>query len=289
MWRVLFARPRAIDADAVARAIVARLDALVGELSHWAADSRLSAFNRAAAGTWISLPSDFAHVIAAALRIAEESGGAFDPAIGRLVNLWGYGPPGRAAAPPDDAAIDALLATSNWRRLAFDADAGRLRQPGGVSLDLSGIAKGHAVDAVAGVLRAAGVRHFLAEIGGELVGHGIRPDGDPWWVDLEQPPGVTLPRLRVALHGLAVATSGNYRRGDHNLDPRTGRMPAGGVVSASVIHATAMEADAWATALTVLGPDAGIAAAERAGLAARIVTSGAGERLSPALMAMLSG
>ena len=128
------------------------------------------------------------------------------------------------------------------------------------------------------------------EIGGELVGRGIRPDGDPWWVELEVPPGATLPPLRVALHELAVATSGDYRRGAHTLDPRTGQPATNGVLSVSVLHATAMEADAWATALAVLGSSCGLAAARAAGLAARIVAVVDGqvlEELSPALRAMI--
>ncbi|MFC3580030.1 FAD:protein FMN transferase [Sphingomonas hylomeconis] len=287
-WRVLFVPPRGADTGVVQRAIVTRLAGLVAEMSHWDSGSILARFNRAAAGTWTTLPPDFAHVMAAGLRSAALSEGAFDPAIGRLVDLWGFGPPGAMPA-PDAAEIAAARAASGWQRLDFDPAARRLRQPGGVALDLSGIAKGHAVDALADVLRASGVRHALVEVGGELAGFGIRPDGDPWWVDLEAPPGADLPPLRVALHGLAAATSGDYARGAHNLDPRTGRPAAHGVVSVSVLHASAMEADAWASALTVLGPG-GITLADRMGLAARIVTVTGGamrEHLSAALTAML--
>ncbi|MEN2784961.1 FAD:protein FMN transferase [Sphingomonas qilianensis] len=287
-WRVLFVpQPRA-GAAAIRAAIVARLDGIVAEMSHWEPGSLLSKFNRAAAGTWMALPPDFAHVMAAALRIAALSEGAFDPAIGRLVDLWGFGPPGPMPA-PDAPGIIAARAQSGWHRLAYDPALRRLRQPGGVGLDLSGIAKGFAVDAVAGLLQAAGIRHALVEIGGELAGFGIRPDGDPWWVDLETPPGIDLRPLRVALHGLAVATSGDYARGAHNLDPRTGYPASHGVVSVSVLHASAMEADAWASALTVLGP-AGLALADRERIAARIVTHDGGaarEHLSAALGGML--
>jgi len=216
------------------------------------------------------------------------SGGAFDPTIGRLVDLRGFGPVA-APAPPDAGAVDAAMTASGWRRLAFSAGDRRLYQPGGVSLDLSGIAKGFAVDAVADVLARVGVVHCLVEIGGELAGRGVRPDGQPWWVDLETPPGVALPPLRIALHGIAVATSGDYRRGDHTLDPRTGRSIGNNVVSASVIAADALTADAWATALTVLGPVAGMALAAAEGIAARIVTREGREYLSPALAGMLAG
>ena len=167
----------------------------------------------------------------------------------------GFRPRPRRLRRPSAAEIETARATSGWPRLSFAPAGAHLRQPGGIALDLSGIAKGHAVDAVADLLHDAGIANALVEIGGELVGRGIRPDGDPWWVDLESPPGLTLAPLRIALHGLAVATSGDYRRGAHTLDPRTGRPIDTGVVSASVIHETALDADAWATALTVLGPD----------------------------------
>lgn len=288
-WTVRFAAGGGLDPAALRTAITARLDDIVAEMSHWAADSHLSAFNRAPAGSWHILPRDFAAVIAAGLDVADRSAGAFDPTIGRIITLRGFGPE-QISSPPDEAAIAAAHAAAGWRRLAFDHAAYRLRQPGGMSLDLSGIAKGYAVDAIANLFGAAGIRHWLVEIGGELRGDGIRPDGDPWWVDLEDPPGAALPRLRIALHGLAVATSGDYRRGAHTIDPRTGRSTTHGLTSVSVIHDTAMLADAWATALTVLGPDDGFALAARERLAARFLcrtSLGVEERLTPALAAMI--
>jgi thiamine biosynthesis lipoprotein len=289
-WSVRFAAPAATDPAPIRRAIVARLAGLVAEMSHWAPDSLLSRFNRSAPGTWTTLPADFAHVMARGLSIAETTHGAFDPAIGKLVDAWGFGPVA-IASPPSAAKVETARAVSGWSRLSFASTGPHLHQPGGVALDLSGIAKGHAVDAVADLLRDAGIANALVEIGGELVGRGIRPDGDPWWVDLESPPGLTLPPLRIALHGLAVATSGDYRRGAHTLDPRTGRPIETHVVSASVIHATALDADAWATALTVLGVE-GLDLAREQGIAARLVTEIGGtaqEYLTPALAAMLEG
>ncbi|MGA1798747.1 FAD:protein FMN transferase [Sphingomonas sp. 4RDLI-65] len=290
-WSVRLAAPAGTDLSSLRQAIVARLAGLVAEMSHWAPDSLLSRFNRSAPGTWTTLPPDFAHVIARGLTIAETTRGAFDPAIGRLVDIWGFGPIA-VAAPPSAPEIEIARAASGWSRLSFSPAGAHLRQPGGVALDLSGIAKGHAVDAIADLARDAGIGNALVEIGGELVGRGIKPDGDPWWVDLESPPGLTFPSLRIALHGMAVATSGDYRRGAHTLDPRTGRPIDTGVVSASVIDQTALEADAWATALTVLGPVEGIDLARVHGIAARLVTmidGTAREYLTPALAAMLAG
>jgi thiamine biosynthesis lipoprotein len=288
VWRVRFAVPAGCDLIALRRAIERRLAELVAEMSHWVSESLLCRFNRGLPGSWVRLPPDIAAVMAAGFDVAARSGGAFDPAIGRLVDLWGFGARPHDAV-PTDTAISAALNVSGWRRLAFDRGAGWLHQPGGVALDLSGIAKGYAVDALARLLWEQDVAHALVEIGGECRGFGVRRDGDPWWVDLEVPPGVSVAPLRVALHGLAVATSGDYVRGRHTIDPRDGR-PVRAVLSVSVLHTSAMLADAWASALTVLGPGPAEAAAVREDLATRCLFRDNGrvrEWISPALQAML--
>lgn len=285
-WRVLVATPAAHDMGPLGSAIRRRLEWLVAEMSHWLPTSVLCRFNQSAAGSWAALPADFANVVGAALQIARRSGGAFDPALGRLTDCWGLGP--RAIVdPPQPAEIAAAMAASGWQTLQFDHAGRRLLQPGGTWLDLSGIAKGHAADAVAAVVAEAGYLHTLVEIGGECVGRGLKPDGDPWWVELETPPNLSVARLRVALHDLAVATSGDYVRGAHTLDPTTGRPIAHDTVAVSVLHASAMIADAWASALTVLPPGRALGLAAREGLAVRIVSRAGQEWLSPALQAML--
>lgn len=287
-WRVRCALPAGVDPDRLRHAIDARLDDLVAQMSHWDAASTLSRFNASPAGAAADLPGDFAAVIDLSLRMAHASGGAFDPAIGRLVDLWGFGPPGPRPV-PDDAAVAAARAASGWRRLRRDPDGRRLVQPGGLALDQSGVAKGYAVDAVADLLGDHGIAHCLVEIGGELVGRGIRPDGDPWWVELENPPGIATAPIRVALHQCAVATSGDYHRGRHSIDPRTGRPVANGVRSVSVIAGSAALADALATAITIAWPDGGLIAAQR--VAARIVVGNGDdmqEFLTDPLRAMLA-
>ena len=271
-------------------AIAGRLADIVAQMSQWEPTSLLSRFNRAAAGTWFMLPRDFAAVLTAALTIARMTSGAFDPTHGRAAALLGFGAEPMPRVEPTHAQLGTALACAGWQRLAFDPDARCVQQPGGLWLDFSGIGKGFAVDAVTDLLTTYGFEDALVEIGGELAGRGLRPDGQPWWVDLESPPAAALPPLRIGLHELAVATSGDYVRGAHTLDPRTGRPLPSGVVSTSVLHPRAMLADAWATALTVLGAEAGMAAATREGLAVRIVTrerNGLVEHLSPALIAMI--
>jgi thiamine biosynthesis lipoprotein len=176
----------------------------------------------------------------------------------------------------------------------LDAPGLRARRTGAATIDLSGIAKGFGVDLVAETLLAQGLRHFLIEVGGELRGHGLRPDAQPWWVDVARPPRSPAAPLRAALHELSVATSGDYlrwldaggERHAHTLDPASGRPVRNGVHSATVLHASCMMADAWATALTVLGPYRGMALAEAKGIAAQMI-AGDREFLSAALIAML--
>ncbi|MBB3694277.1 FAD:protein FMN transferase [Sphingomonas sp. BK580] len=283
-WRVRYAGR--VAPEAAAAAITARLAALVDQMSHWEPGSALSRFNDAPAGSWHELPADIARVVGLALALAERSGGAFDPAIGALVDAWGFGPAGARVAPGPREIADAL-ALGGWCRLEWDAPRRRLRQPGGVRLDLSGIAKGYAVDAVADLLGELGLRHCLVEIGGELVGRGWRPDGDPWWVDLETPDGAGVSPLRVAAHQLALATSGSYVRGAHNLDPRTGAPPAHAAVSASVIAPTAALADALATIAVVAAPASVMALDYPIRLIVR-TNDGYRELLSPRLDEMLT-
>jgi thiamine biosynthesis lipoprotein len=285
-WRVRAALPPGTDRRALSEAVQQRLDGLVAQMSHWDTGSLLMAFNQAPAGHWQALPQDFARVMACGVEIADRSGGAFDPALGRLTDLWGLGP-NPAAAEPEPGALHEALGHSGWQRLAFDPAAGRLRQPGGLWLDLSGIAKGYAADAVADLLAARGVGHALAEVGGECVGRGLRPDGDPWWVEAEAPPGFAGPPLRIALYQLAVATSGDYLGGAHTLDPAYGRPAIHETTSVTVIAASCMEADAWASALLVLPFEAALALAFRERLCARWIARDGSERLSPALSALL--
>lgn len=280
--------------------IQAQLDLVVAQMSHWQDDSILGIYNRASAGSWHVLPPEFLDVMRCALDVAALSQGAYDPTAGAIVNLWGFGPGSAYAAPdfrpPDDVAIGAALADCGWQRVRFDA-AQRMFQPGGLQLDLSSIAKGYGVDLVARYLHANGIDHFLVEVGGELRGAGMKPDGQPWWVSLEEPDDDSVTTI-AALHGLSVATSGDYRRHfeyagrryAHTLDPRSGYPLADGVASVTVLHEDCMRADAWSTALTVMGVEAGLACAETHGIAARFLLHDAGafrEHASTAFAGML--
>jgi len=278
-----------------------QLDEVVAQMSHWEAGSDLGRFNRAPAGTWQQLPAAFYEVLAYALDVCRQSGGACDPCAGALVNLWGFGPVNRYDVPgfqsPTPQQAQAALPV---QRVVLDPATRSALQPGGVQLDLSAIAKGYGVDCLARWLEAQGCHHYLVEVGGELRGAGVKPDGQPWWVALEQV--IDAPEnddgIVAALHGLAVATSGDYRRFylndarryPHTIDPRSGAPIEHGIASVTVVAASCMACDAWSTALTVLGLDDGMALAEQRGIAARFVVRSAGglqEYLSSHMRALL--
>jgi thiamine biosynthesis lipoprotein len=284
--------------------IVAELQQVIDATSSWEPGSALSRYNRAPAGTWVELPPTLATVVAAGLEVARATDGAFDPTLGALVDLWGFGAAPSTQRPPSIELLTSARASAGWRRLAFDEARARLYQPGGVQLDLSGIAKGHGVDRVVGLLAESGIEDCLVEIGGELRGAGCKPDGLPWWVGVDAPPAIdgsaVPPTTVIALHDLSVATSGDHRRQfvhdghryHHTLDPRTGQPVVAAPAAVTVLHPSCMLADAWATALTVLGTGQGLACATARGLAALFVERtehGLRERLTPAFAALQDG
>ncbi len=297
-WSVRFVESAHVSLELLRRVIEGILDGVVREMSPWIPDSDISRYNNAPAGTWCVLPPDFLTVLRCALSVADLSGGAYDPAVGALIDLWGFGPHGCPHV-PDVAAIAAAREQCGWKRIKLDG--AHLLQPGGVRLDFSSIAKGFTVDKISTRLASLGVADHLVEIGGELTGHGTKPDGSPWWVALERCDGDVAQAREtiVALHGWAIATSGdsqrffehNGARVSHTIDPRTGYPASNIVASVAVLHRSCMCADAWATAFAALGPDEGHGLAVDLNLAARFVLrerSGIAEKLTPRMSAMLN-
>lgn len=277
-WSLRFDNPAMMPLDAVRRSAEAALQRVVSQMSTWEPGSDISRFNRAAAGSVFVLEPEFAEVLAAATRWAAASDGAIDPTVGALIALWGFGAHADAAMvlPPSPARIAEARARIGWQRLAFDRGARTIVQPGGIWLDLSGIAKGFAVDLVADALRSIGLSDFLVEVGGELRAMGRRPDGNRWQVLVEALPGTT---QRVALEDMAIATSGDRwhlrehdgQRWSHTIDPRSGTPTRHTLASVTVLHRACIDADALATVLTVLGPDEGLAFARQHGVASLFV------------------
>lgn len=305
-WSVRAVLPAGLSLQRWQEGIQSVLDLVDGQMSTYRPQSPLSRFNQAPAGSWHALPAECFEVVRRALRLARDSGGAYDPTVGPLVNLWGFGPDAARREPPSDDAIEAARARIGWWRLKLDEATRSLYQPGGVYLDLSSIAKGYGVDLVGQHLDGLGVGAWLVEVGGELKGHGTKPDGSLWRIGIERPGAASgavghvdqLSRILV-LGGRAIATSGDYRRrfesdGDaysHHIDPRTGRPVPHRVASVSVLADEAVDADPMGTLMTVLGPERGMALARERGQAVMFILHGANgleERLSPAFAAALA-
>ena len=260
--------------------VQALLDLINRQMSTYQPDSDISRFNTSAQGTVLHLTPDFRRVLASALHWAEESGGAYDPTVGPLVNLWGFGPDLRHDKSPSASAIEAAMARVGWQNLGFDESASVIQQSGNTRLDVSSLAKGFAVDRIAEHLEFLGVESYMIDIGGDLRVGAQKPDGQGWHIAIERPvSGTREINSVVVVQRLAVATSGDYRnffRDDgraysHIIDPRTGYPVAHGLASVTVLHKSCMEADALATLLTVLGPKEGLVFAQARGLAVLLI------------------
>jgi thiamine biosynthesis lipoprotein len=251
-----------------------RLEQVNDSMSTYRPQSELSRFNRKGrAGEPFPVSADMLAVMATSARVFDLSGGAWDGTVMPLVDLWGFGPAGAVDEPPSDEAVRTALGHVGFGRIEVRSGALVKKDPA-VTLDLASIAKGYGVDAVAALLRGEGVADFIVEIGGEIYAHGVRRDGRPWRVGINRPRPDSAPDdvFGVALlRDQAFATSGDYRnyftsggvRYSHVLDPRTGRPVTNGVVSVSVLAPDCTLADGLATAVMVMGAEAGVALLEK--------------------------
>ncbi|MCH2486686.1 MAG: FAD:protein FMN transferase [Erythrobacter sp.] len=272
-WSLEAIAPRSVSPDRVEAVLARCFSCVIDQMSQWDSDSQISRFNHGAAGTRHGIGPQFRQVLGCAFAIQKASNGAFDPLLGQTSSVWGFG----AETANDPFEVIASLSRYDRTSILTD-DPAILLQPGGAALDMSGIAKGYAVDLALASLEQLGIEHALLDIGGELKAIGFRGDGLPWWVDLAQPPRSAAPATRIGLSGWSVATSGHWERRrhangrswSHTLDPVTNR-PTNDTSSATVLHPGCMQADALATALIVMGMEEGIRFADRHKLPARIV------------------
>ncbi|MDH5751947.1 MAG: FAD:protein FMN transferase [Deltaproteobacteria bacterium] len=265
----------------------ARLHELTMALSNWEEESEISRFNRMPPHEEFVPGADFLAVLGSAQALSMDTQGAFDPTIGPLVELWGFGtgakntgPPGIGSqdplaqtASPSQEQIDQALRRVGWRHIRLSG--GRVSKDiQGLQLDLSAIAKGYGVDEIGRLLLEQGYTAYLVEIGGEVAVLGNSPGGKPWQVGVEEPnesplqagPGGNDILTALGVRSGGVATSGSYRQfrieGDakphHIIDPRTGRPTSPGLVSVTVVARDCMSADAAATALMVMGVEKGL-------------------------------
>ncbi len=288
--KVLDTAPGA-DRDALADTIDGTLANINAAVSTYDADSELSRFNASASTEWIDLSAVMHTVLAEALRVSRLTHGAFDVTVGPAVNLWGFGPDGVADALPAPEQVDDMKRRVGFAQLMLRDSPPALRKARrDVYVDLSAIAKGYAVDRMAELLDARGFEHYLVEIGGEMRVRGSSARGGAWRVAVERPLSSQRSVQRIlTLTDTGLATSGNYRnfferngkRYSHTIDPRTARPVAHALASVTVLHPSAMTADALATAFSVLGTAQGLALAERNDIAALFIDVN-GEVLSEA-------
>lgn len=255
-------------------------------MSTYQPDSEISQFNALPVDASTSPSKPFLRVLETAMGVGGLTGGAYDITVGPLVDLWGFGSTGSITAPPGAAEISRALAAVGQGYLSVDSATGKVTKRKNVALDFSSLAKGYAVDQVAQYLQDNGITRYLVEVGGEMALAGNSPRGDLWQIAIEKPdPAARSVAAALRLTDAAVATSGDYRnffevngkRLSHAIDPRTGYPVDHELVSVTVVHRVAMEADAWATAFIVLGLDATLALAEAQGLAVYCIAERDGE------------
>ncbi|WP_046078864.1 FAD:protein FMN transferase [Halomonas sp. HG01] len=257
--------------DALESGILDELEAVDASMSTYRDDAELVAFDHAPLGEWQTLSAPLIEVLSIAHRVGEASNGAFDVTVGGLVNLWSFGPEARPREVPDDALIEQRLAEIGMETLEIDAEQRRARRLKDVFVDLSGVAKGYATDRVAAYLASQGLDNYLVNIGGELEVAGHRDaEAEPWRIGVELPrDGRPQAKYVLPLEDTSVATSGDYRnyfeedgrRYSHTIDPRTGRPIRHRMASVTVVDDSNARADAWATAMSVLGEQEGMAVA----------------------------
>ncbi|WP_348748076.1 FAD:protein FMN transferase [Pseudomonas rhodesiae] len=269
-----------INIDQIGRSLAQAVERVDQQMSTWKADSDLNRLNAAPVQTWLPVPKELATVLVTALWVGQQSRGAFDIALGDRVNAWGFGPGASSIT-----TLTADTPPSAHRPLALDTltvDLARLqvRKRAPLTLDLNGIAKGFGVDELARCLEGFGLTRYLVGIDGEMRARGTKPDAQPWSVAIEKPCRGRREVMGVmALSDAAIATSGDYRHWvqvkgrhyAHTLNPATGAPLCNTIAAVTVVAASCMLADAWATALMVLGETEGPRLAQERGMDALFV------------------
>ena len=273
-----------LELDRIQAEIDAILERVNGQMSTYLHDSELSQFNRGQTTEWLTISQQLADVMQQAQHVSRLSAGAFDITVGPLVNLWGFGPSPGADQLPSDQDVHEAMKRVGYQRLEVRGSPPAMRKDRpDLYVDLSAIAKGYAVDLVAAYLQSLQIEDYMVEIGGEIQAKGRNAKDSLWRIAVEKPStGSRSLHKVIELDNVGIATSGDYRnyfetegrRYSHTIDPRTGRPVTHKLASVTVAHPSTMQADAMATALMVLGPEAGYHFAEQQGLAAFFIVKG---------------
>ena len=266
-----------IDDQTLQFSIDAELRHVNDQMSTYLKSSEISRFNQSRSTEWFEISKEFASVVQFAIQVSLATEGAFDVTVAPLVNEWSFGSTRRTQTIPDQDRIDSLRKIVGFKHLDIRLDPPAIRKHiAELQIDLSSIAKGHGVDRVISKLEALGVENAFVEIGGEVRTIGDK-SGQPWRVGIQLPDAANETVMlahamqRDETAGTSMATSGDYRnffvvdgkRYSHTIDPRTGFPVTHAMASVTVVAATCMEADAWATALSVLGPEQAAAIARK--------------------------
>ncbi len=259
----------------LAEQIDAALDVVDLSMSTYKSESELSLFNRLPLGEEVIASEGLWTVLQTSRQIWQQSAGAFDPSVGPLVELWGFGPQMTNDRIPEETEITQALATIGYQYLILNSDRQAISKDLALRLDLSAVAKGYAVDQIADLLEMLALPDYLVEVGGEMRVSGLNPKGQPWRIAIETPDAMGQVDNIIALESAAVATSGDYRnyfekdgnRYSHSIDPRTGRPIEHRLASVTVVADRCIDADAWATAFLVMGDEAALEIANQQSIA----------------------
>lgn len=266
---------RRLDEVEVKAAIEGALADVNRQMSNWDPSSEISQFNAQTDTAPVTISPALAEVMQAAESVHIASDGRFDTTMGPLIELWGFGATGSSTLPSDAAIANAQKRSGHANTVRVGSGSLQKVQPD-AQVYLAAIGKGYGADQVGRALEALGIADYMVEIGGDLYASGRNPDGLPWQIGIETPTVNARDVLQVVgVSNLGLASSGDYRnyfeqdgqRFSHLIDPRTGRPVTHNTAAATVLAENAMLADAWATAMHILGRDEGLALAEDLGLA----------------------
>ncbi|MDF0596783.1 FAD:protein FMN transferase [Psychromarinibacter halotolerans] len=258
---------RDVQHDALQAAVDGALAQVNAQMSNWDDGSEISRFNAARAGDSIAVSPELAQVMQAAAEVHDASEGGFDVTVGALIDLWGFGAGRTRSDMPTEAEIAQAMACCGQSQSVVLGGGALTKLNSDAGIYLSSIGKGFGVDHVARVLNDFGITDYMVEIGGDLYTAGNNPDGRPWQIGIETPQVHDRGVMQVVgVSGMGMATSGDYRnyfdvdgtRYSHIIDATTGRPVTHDTASVTVMTDNAMLADAWATALLVLGRERGL-------------------------------
>ena len=280
-YTAVFYAPAGLNTTAVGASLFAAVDKVDRQMSTWNPASDLCRLNAALVNDWIAIPRELLHVVETGLQVTLQSNGAFDMGVGDLVQAWGFGPSPRApSSQPAEAQKKSTYCPATAATLEVNRASHQVRTLAPLAIDLCGIAKGYGVDQLAQCLDEWNIDSYLVGIDGEMRARGVKPGASAWAVAIEKPVyGVREVSGVMELQEMAIATSGDYRhwvdlagkRFAHTMNPGLRQPVSNRLAAVTVLAPTCILADAWATALLVLGEDAGVALAQERSMDALFV------------------